>query len=222
MTYRLAVLSDVHADLYALRDALRQIDAMGCDAIVCAGDTVDYGLFPNETIALLAQRAIPTVRGNHDRWGISSSKSSAGGEWALTKASWRFLAGTLRSWSLEREGSIVEVHHARPGSDMDGIIPPNAPRHRLELDVAVGPPPINASALLRNADVLIVGHTHLPFAMRFGLRYIVNPGALLRDPAGGADNPPATGTFGVLELPERRWRVFRAKDGAEVDILRAP
>ena len=57
---------------------------------------------------------------------------------------------------------------------------------------------------------------------RFGDRLIANPGAVLRDPAPGADNPPATGTFGVLELPERRWRVFRASNGCEVDILRAP
>ena len=70
MTYRLGVVSDVHGDVHALVDALRVIDAMGCDAIVCAGDCVDYGLFVEETLALLARRAIPTVRGNHDRWAL--------------------------------------------------------------------------------------------------------------------------------------------------------
>jgi putative phosphoesterase len=220
VTFRLAVVSDVHADVHALTDALRWIDAMECDAIVCAGDTVDYGLFPNELLALLAERAIPTVRGNHDRWALDASKGAGGGEWALTKASRRFLEGTLRWWTLEGEGVRVEVHHGSPRGDMDGIIPPNAPRHRHELEAPR--PELNASALLRDADVLIVGHTHLAFALRFGLRFIVNPGALLRDPADGADNPPATGTFGVLELPERRWRVYRARDGSEVEILRTP
>jgi predicted phosphodiesterase len=219
MTYRLAVVSDVHGDVHALVDALRVIDAMGCDAVVCAGDTVDYGPFPSETLALLAERAIPTVRGNHDRWAFDRDYRS-GSASDLSVASRRFLRATVRSWSLEHDGSRVEVWHARPGSDMDGVVPPTAPRHRLELDVPR--PDLNASALLRGADVLIVGHTHQAFALRFGDRLIANPGAVLRDPAPGADNPPATGTFGVLELPARTWRVFRAADRAEVDILRTP
>ena len=94
------------------------------------------------------------------------------------------------------------------------------PRHPLELNVPR--PELNASALLRGADVLIVGHTHQAFALRFGDRLIANPGALLRDPAPGAGNPPATGTFGVLELPARTWRVYRASDGCEVEIVRTP
>ncbi len=71
MTYRLALLSDIHADLHALQGAFRHIDALGCDGIVCAGDLVDYGLFPDETIQLLISRNIPTIRGNHDRWAAS-------------------------------------------------------------------------------------------------------------------------------------------------------
>jgi len=219
MTYRLAVVSDVHGDVHALVDALRVIDAMGCDAIVCAGDTIDYGLFPNETVALLAERAIPTVRGNHDRWARDGDYRS-GSASDISSASRRFLRATVSSWSFEYDAARVEVWHARPGSDIEGIVPPTAPRHPLELNVPR--PELNASALLRNADILIVGHTHQAFALRFGDRLIANPGALLRDPAPGAENPPATGTFGVLELPERRWRVFRAKDGVEVDIVRAP
>ena len=219
MTFRLAVVSDVHGDVHALGDALRVIDAMGCDATVCAGDTVDYGLFPNETLALLAERAIPTVRGNHDRWAFDRDYRS-GSASELSTASRRFLRATVGSWSFEYDGTRVEVWHARPGSDIEGIAAPTAPRHPLELDVPR--PELNASALLRGADVLIVGHTHQAFALRFGDRLIANPGALLRDPAPGAENPPATGTFGVLELPERRWRVFRAKDGVEVEIVRTP
>jgi putative phosphoesterase len=219
MTYRLAVVSDLHADVHALVDALRALDAMGCDAIVCAGDTVDYGLFPNETLALLAERKIPTVRGNHDRWSFDRDFRS-GSASDLSTVSRRFLRATVGSWSFEYDGTRVEVWHARPGSDIEGIVPPTAPGHRLQLDAPR--PELNASALLRGADVLVVGHTHQAFALRFGDRLIANPGAVLCDPAPGADNPPATGTFGVLELPARTWRVYRAADGAEVDILRTP
>jgi predicted phosphodiesterase len=219
--YRLAVVSDVHADLHALQDALRCIDAMKCDRVVCAGDTVDYGMFPNETLALLEERSIVTVRGNHDRWALESSKSFDG-EWRLAPSSRRFLELSLPSWSTTVDGTRVEVHHGSPSGDMDGIYPPGW-RHPLELNLPdFGHRPPNPAALLRGADVLLCGHTHLAFEWRVGARLIANPGALLRSPGEGADNPPATGTFGVLELPARRWRVYRATDGAEVDVVRSP
>ncbi len=123
---RLAIITDVHADVHALVDALHHIDAMGCDAIVCAGDCVDYGLFPNETLALLAERKIATVRGNHDRWAFDRDCRS-GSAPDLSTASRRFLRATVRSWSLEYDGTRVEVWHARPGSDIDGIVPPPRP-----------------------------------------------------------------------------------------------
>jgi predicted phosphodiesterase len=41
---RIAIISDVHADVRALTDALLRADRLGCDAIVCAGDLVDYGM----------------------------------------------------------------------------------------------------------------------------------------------------------------------------------
>jgi predicted phosphodiesterase len=224
VTYRLAIVSDVHADLHALEDALRCIDAMGCDAIVCAGDTVDYGSFPNETLALLEARGIPIVRGNHDRWALDAldGSKSFGSTPELTTASRRLLQLAVPSWSAVLEGVRVEVHHGSPRGDMDGIYPPDW-RHPFELHVpAAVREPLNPSALLRGADVLVCGHTHLAFELRFGARLIVNPGALLRDRADGPDNPPATGTFGVLSLPERRWRVYRAKDGDEIEIVRSP
>lgn len=56
---RIAFISDVHADLHALIDAIEQSTKLGCDQIVCAGDIVDGGLFPQETIDLLIENKIP-------------------------------------------------------------------------------------------------------------------------------------------------------------------
>ena len=207
--FRLAVISDVHADVHALVDALRQIEAIGCDAIVCAGDVVDYGLFPDETIALFVQHRIPTVRGNHDRWAVDP-KSVAGGSWDLSSASRKFLSKLPTSLQLKHEGVCIAVHHASPTGDMTGIRPSS-------IDLATARAHLHEAA----AEVLLVGHTHIAFALDVeGSGLIANPAALLRSPAGGAENPPATGTFGVLELPTRRFTVHRAADGAEVEIMR--
>lgn len=206
MAYRLAIITDVHGDLHVLQDALSQIERLGCDEIVCAGDLVDFGLFPGETISLLVERGIPCIRGNHDRWAV---KDGAKG-WDLAPEAKSFLADLPLRWEKRVEGTRVAVHHGSPRGDMDGIDPEN-------IDLAL------ADMLLRKADcdVLIVGHTHRAFRLDVaGARSILNPAALLRDPAPAGDNPPATGTFGVLELPSREFRVCRAKDGSEVEVRR--
>ncbi len=65
---RLAVISDIHANLPALEAVLADIAVRSADAIVNLGDCVAGPLWPAETWALLTARGIPTVRGNHDRY----------------------------------------------------------------------------------------------------------------------------------------------------------
>ena len=208
-TYRIAVISDLHGDLHAMMDAIREINRMGCHETVCCGDIVDYGLFPEETIELLVQHRIRTVRGNHDRWAVDA-ESTHGGSWDLSRASKRFLAQLPTSLRHGHEGVRVAIHHASPRGDMDGIDPE-------AIDFARGRAHLEQAA----ADVLLVGHTHVAFALHItGVGLIANPAALLRAPAEGAENPPATGTFGVLELPSRKFSVHRATDGAELEIVR--
>src|ERR671936_2730411 len=63
---RVAVITDVHANLPALRAALAHIDELGVDEVYCGGDLVGYGPHPNEVCALIAERGIPTIYGNYD------------------------------------------------------------------------------------------------------------------------------------------------------------
>jgi putative phosphoesterase len=215
---KLAIVTDVHADVHALQDALAAIERLGCDEIVCAGDIVDWGRFPEKTIALLRDRRVPTIRGNHDRWCLEEGRCMNGLE--LTVAATTFLGSLPTSWTRTIEGVRVAVHHGRPGNDMAGVYP-------NDLDDEL------ASMLLdrANCDVLILGHVHESFAHHVGQRLVCNPGALLRDPAqpmGGAmlfdresgtfapAPAPGGGTFGILELPELRFTVHFARDGAEV------
>jgi len=74
---------------------------------------------------------------------------------------------------------------------------------------------------LADADVLVVGHTHIAYRLDVAdVGVILNPAALLRAPADGADNPPATATFGVLELPEVRFTVHDVASGDERPVGR--
>ena len=106
----------------------------------------------------------------------------------------------------------MAVWHGTPLSDMDGIYS-DLSGSELESWLAVA-----------EADVLIVGHTHIPLVKHVsGGKLVANPGALWRgaeafeaamllDPGGG---PPGAaeraqgGCFGVLELPSKRWKQRR-------------
>src|ERR687895_151516 len=63
---RVAVITDIHANLAALDAALARIDELGIERIYCGGDLVGYGPHPNEVCRLIEERGIPTIYGNYD------------------------------------------------------------------------------------------------------------------------------------------------------------
>ncbi len=63
---RIAIISDLHANLEATESVFRQIDKAKVDMIVCLGDLVGYGSEPNEVIQLVKKYTDMVVIGNHD------------------------------------------------------------------------------------------------------------------------------------------------------------
>ena len=63
---KLAVVSDVHANLEAFQAVLKEIDALGIDDIYHLGDLVGYNANPNECVDIVRERNITTIMGNHD------------------------------------------------------------------------------------------------------------------------------------------------------------
>jgi predicted phosphodiesterase len=63
---RYALISDIHANLPALRSVLNDIAKRDIDAIYHLGDLTGYAPWPNETVELLRERGIPGIAGNYD------------------------------------------------------------------------------------------------------------------------------------------------------------
>lgn len=69
---KIALISDIHANLPALEAVLEDIEQRKLDIIYCLGDLVSYAPFPNEVIKMIQQQKIPTIAGNHDEFiGLS-------------------------------------------------------------------------------------------------------------------------------------------------------
>ncbi len=63
---KIALFSDVHANLPALEAFFVDVDSKNIDAMYCLGDLVGYNVWPNEVIEEIRNRKIPTIAGNHD------------------------------------------------------------------------------------------------------------------------------------------------------------
>lgn len=74
---KIALFSDIHANLPALEAFFKDVDARNPDAIYCLGDLVGYNIWPNEVINEIKKRRIPTIAGNYD-FGIGRSIDDCG------------------------------------------------------------------------------------------------------------------------------------------------
>lgn len=66
---RIAFITDIHANLEALKAVLADIDLIGVDRLVCLGDIVGYGADPQACVDIIAERVAHgaiAVKGNHD------------------------------------------------------------------------------------------------------------------------------------------------------------
>jgi len=64
---KIALFSDIHANLPAFKAVLKDMDNQKPDAVYCLGDLVGYHIWPNEVIAEIQRRGIVTLAGNHDQ-----------------------------------------------------------------------------------------------------------------------------------------------------------
>lgn len=72
---RIAIISDIHGNLPALRAVLDDIEKeYKTDKIFCLGDLVDAVPWHNEVINIIRERGIPTVMGNHDERIVLDAK----------------------------------------------------------------------------------------------------------------------------------------------------
>lgn len=74
---KIALFSDIHANLPALEAVLAHIDAQNVDAIYCLGDLVGYNIWPNEVINIIRRRGIPCIAGNYD-FGVGRQSDDCG------------------------------------------------------------------------------------------------------------------------------------------------
>ena len=155
---RVAVVSDIHANLHALTAVLAAIDAEGVDEVWCLGDVVGYGPRPNECCAAVASRAELALAGNHDLVVVGSLAIDDFSGDAAAAARWtqEVLEDEPRAFltALEPSGERpdVELFHGSPRDPVWDYV--------LSEEVAW------ESLQATRAPIVLVGHSHVALAPR--------------------------------------------------------
>src|SRR5438067_6089816 len=85
---RVAIFSDVHANLEALEAVLTDAHKHKCTHFVCLGDVVGYNANPHECVERIREMDCPIVKGNHDEQASLLESSRDFNEMAETAIQW--------------------------------------------------------------------------------------------------------------------------------------
>lgn len=180
---RMAIISDIHANITALEAVLDDVKQQRVEAVYCLGDLVGYAAFPNEVIDRIQRDGTPTIVGNYDD-GVGFDRDECGcayrdpeeqrlGDLSLRwtqrtvtsdrKAFLRTLQSEIR---FEADGKRLRLVHGSPRR-MNEYLFEDRPLSSFQRLAATS-----------DADVLLFGHTHKPYTKRVDGVLFVNAGSV--------------------------------------------
>lgn len=197
---QIAVFSDVHGNKHALDAVLADIQNREPDLMVCLGDLVGYGAYPDAVVQTIRESGIPTVMGNYDD-AIAYRRIVCGCDYKDEKA---MEAGIKSiSWTMENTGEASkEFMMGLPAGivkKIDGrrvLFVHGSPRQLNEyLYEDVPATDIIPTLQEADADVLVCGHTHLPYHRVVEGRHIINAGS-----AGKPKHGDPCAVYALIEI----------------------
>lgn len=198
----IAAFSDVHGNLPALEAILEDIERQDPDLVICGGDLVGYGAFPNQTVDLIAGRFIPTVMGNYDD-AVGNGRTSCGcghpddRSRAVGEASLAWTKDCLTGFNRDFLRELPkELRFGRAGKSL--VLVHGSPARLNEYVIEDVPEPYAVKLLqLASSDILAFGHTHLAYHRRVQGAHLVNLGSV----GWPKDGDSRTG-YALIELAE--------------------
>jgi putative phosphoesterase len=210
---KVAVLSDIHANLYALECVLQDAEKRGATIFLNAGDSIGFGPCPNEVVELLSEKGVVSVLGNYDLEVIEGKSKDKGekklalkfANKELTKSCECYLYSLPHELRLEVGGKKLLVTHGSPESIEEHIYP-DTPIERL-----------STLADTAKADIIVVGHSHEQLNRKVNEVFFVNPGSVGRP----GDGNPKTG-YAILSFNPFKAELIRLDYdvAASADALR--
>lgn len=166
---KIALISDIHANLPALEAVLADIEVRRPDVVYCLGDLVGYNIWPSEVIRKIRERNISTLAGNHDydvarmpdveKNLFTSEKSDK-----VNKEYSNFLISTEDKAYLFSLPEHITISVPAGNTVLKALFVHGSPRSINEYLLEDHDEQDFKELLLENdADILCFGHSHKPF-----------------------------------------------------------
>jgi putative phosphoesterase len=197
---RIAVIADIHSNIFSLNEVLLDIDNKNVDLIVCMGDLVGYAPFPNEVIDTIRENKILTIKGNYDE-AVGEELMICGCDYPDPKDAEN--AGISLNWTIDEtrddnkeflKGLPKEVRMSFEGKSI--LFVHGSPR---KINEYLKENSTEAEEVMADfeADILVCGHTHKPYSKMYGSKMLVNAGSAGKPKTG---NPKAN--YVVIDLKD--------------------
>jgi putative phosphoesterase len=211
---KLALFSDIHANLPALQAMFADMETRDIDATYCLGDLVGYNVWPNEVINEIRSRNIATIAGNYD-FGIGRTSDECGCAYktdedkAMGKVSISYTNAIVQQAErkyLRTLPAHIKVEYQLNNEQLNLLLVHGSPRKINEYLFEDR----EEKSLLRimqeaDADIMCFGHTHKPFQrvlpqkLETGTRYrhAINIGSV-----GKPKDGDTRGCYALLTIDE--------------------
>lgn len=190
---KIALFSDIHANLPVLESFFEQLKTEKPDAIYCLGDLVGYNVWPNEVVNEIRKRGIATLQGNHDAVVGQPTEKTSG---AFTN---KLLDEDVKDYLLALPEHI-RLEHKIQGKKSNILFVHGSNRRNNEYILEETEDAYLLELLEEaDADIMCCAHTHKPFHRAIktvrGFKHIINIGSL-----GKPKDGDSRGCYAMLEL----------------------
>ncbi|MFC0904955.1 metallophosphoesterase family protein [Clostridium sp. MT-14] len=191
---KIAIISDIHGNLEALREAFSNIEKRKADTVICLGDLVGYGPYPNEVVEFIREKRILNILGNYDAAVLEKKFNyirnnrinefcmpwTAGELKEENRAYLKSLPGEIDLQFLDKK--ICFVHGST--RSINEYLLENSREASEVMETFAG-------------DVLVCAHTHIPCESRYGSKILINDGSIGK-PKIGRPN----GTYVLMDVKD--------------------
>ena len=232
---KIAIISDVHANITALNTVLKDIKSRGISRIYCLGDIVFKCANPDLVIDLLQKECEVVLKGNCDET-ISLPNSAIKKFWTREKIGDKradYLYNLPIFYEFYMSGRLIRLFHASPYSLSHIYNPMHVNTDEIHKDVELKSPLelFKNTAFLGKTeadpipDIIGYGHIHTPNIFRFGYKTIFNPGSVgMPIEMANTNNFDITNRFSTLASYSILEGAYGSKDlsALSINLIRLP
>lgn len=189
---KIAILSDIHGNKYALKEALRVCQKEEVDKYIFLGDYVGYYPFENEVIALIKDLEGFFIKGNHEDF-LQQRKSDS----TLDSHHKKWLINLPTEQQVHLAEKNIKILHATELEGFQYVYPDATEQLYMEQF---------PSLRTNKYDFIFTGHTHYPYIKNVKGTCLINPGSV-----GQSRDVGGLVSFGLLDLKSNVYRNIRLK-----------